>query len=213
MSLSFCNFYPLDNIVDIEFKGIATKWNEQYDLVTIGNSKYTFPENNGIGLKIKKISLKNELPKEIEALRLNQNLIYVITSTKYPILYVGITEKGFINGVFGQGRLSHHIRKFLAIHSVSTNHTNGWRLHAIERYRASISTGLPTPDLSDIRISIATCEKSPKEHEGYVLDEFESKLTRKYPNLQILNSAKTRRGPINIKFPQNLESLENQMTI
>lgn len=60
----------------------------------------------------------------------------MIRSTRYNTLYVGISGKSLANGVFSDGRFVHHLRKLIAAKGGATNHTKGWRGHAIDRYQA-----------------------------------------------------------------------------
>lgn len=220
MSLNFSRFYRIDELVQLDIQGAFNQtWTKEYDHLWSAGRKYTQP-HVGSGIHVKKVKLlpSNKLPDDIRSFTelevQHHGFIYVLVSCRYPILYVGISEGSLRNGVFGVGRLLHHIRKLLAASGGITNHTAGWRSHAIKRYEDIVEslsqTGGAGGNLDslgpilwgDLRIAIAH-SLNAKQHEGDVLDQFESRLNRNGASVEILNSGSTNRMPATILFPKN----------
>ena len=120
-------------------------WQGDYHRVENGDSSWSEPTlGSGIGVGSPVLRENADLPDEVSKLENKSRFIYCIVSDIFPILYVGISEGDLRNGVFGAGRLQHHIRKLLASIGGSTNHTKGWRSHASLRhkqYRSIVETG------------------------------------------------------------------------
>jgi hypothetical protein len=228
MTLIFTNFHQLSAICDIRIDGSFTpNWNKQYIEIIQGKkkkNKYIKPDGVGSGLKSKPLKLKmsqssdeltvKALGELTSALAFNQ-IIYVIVSKRYPILYVGISEGGLLKGVLKDGRLRHHLHKMLAIRESGTSHTAGWLQHAIERYDANVlareeisseqvfKAGL----LDDIYIAIGHCGHDnwkSKQVEGTVLDMFKAQIDSPDRPIQIINTATVKYDPIAIQLPGNI---------
>lgn len=215
MTISFGNFQRLSNICDLGITGtFDPTWSKTYIKASPGG---TTPAGGGSGLIVNKLTLNPGCKNAFN------NLIYILVSKRYRILYVGISTKGLKTGVFGSGRLAHHVRKMLAIPNSSTNHTTGWIDHAIERYNdnliASTQKGLSSFDVSnmldDVYISIGDCGHdnwSPKNVEGSVLDEIERALTSETSTVSVMNTGSVSREPIVVNLPPNIKSVSTQIT-
>lgn len=127
MTATFSRFHPFHELSTASLAGSFTKaWSKDYN----GN----YPAGGGSGLRVKSVHLKPhaELPEDIRLLGDPQikNFAHILTSTSYPILYVGVNNHSLRSGIFKAGRLGHHVRKLLAVHqNLQTNHTAGWRRH------------------------------------------------------------------------------------
>lgn len=228
MTLVFTNFHQLGAICDINLDGVFNlSWNKQYIEIIQGKKKkkkYTKPDGVGSGLKSKPLKLgASRAPRDkadlalaelAPAMSLNQ-IIYVIVSKRYPILYVGISEGGLQKGVFKDGRLRHHLNKMLAIRESGTSHTAGWLQHAMERYDANVlvkqanhseqvfKAGL----LDDVYIAIGHCGHDnwrSNQVEGTVLNAFEVQLSKPGCPVQVMNTATVKYDAIDIKLPSNI---------
>jgi hypothetical protein len=201
------------------------KWNKRYSSDMKGTSRI-YPDDLGSGLVLlaPKLFPQDLLPIEVQQLNETANgLIYVLTSTSYPILYVGISAKNLSKGLFNEGRISHHLRKIFAIHSVSTSHTKGWQKQAISRYEdriiikdedithASFSTDMSCVG-SDLQISFGYCNDdwNPEDYEGTVFDYFESRLKLVHSDLLVMNTKKMNRSEALISKPSNLDVVLNK---
>ena len=221
MEIAFTNFYPLERLTPIILDGFLDKgWNRQYSSVKVGGKNYIYPDNLGCGQNLVPPRLLNEnlLPPEVQRVSLDaRGLIYVLTSTVYPILYVGISAKNLGEGLFNSGRISHHLRKLFAVHNSSTSHTQGWQSHAINRYadRVSISAkaaaegpfavGMSSVG-SDLQIAFGYTSEDVwncEDFEGTVFDYFEKRLKAFHPNLVAMNTGKMQRHTANIIEPKN----------
>jgi len=228
MEIIFTNFYALERLTPIILDGLINKeWNHQYSSVKVGGKNYIYPDNFGCAQNLISPKLFSEelLPPEIKKVSQDSHgLIYVLTSTVYPILYVGISSKNLGDGLFNSGRISHHLRKLFAVHASSTSHAQGWQSHAIKRYidRVAISAKTPSDGTfsvgmtsvgSDLQIAFGytlggawNCE----EFEGSVFDYFENRLKEFHPNLTVLNAGKMQRHEANIAEPKNtLEMIQS----
>ena len=145
-----------------------------------------------------------------------ENLIYIIVSKKYPILYVGITAGGLHEGIFNRGRLKHHLNKLLAIRTSETSHTVGWNHHTKQRYEDNkIAFNIKDSDvdfrstvLNDLYIAVGTSNDQhwePKKHEGFVLSAAFETLSGYRQQLQILNTGAMSYEPLTIALPSNLK--------
>jgi len=138
-------------------------------------------------------------------------VVYVIISCEYPILYVGISNKGLRTGVFGaQGRFIHHARKLFAAPGAQTHHPNGWRSHAGTRYDDAVLRGQLSFD--DLRIAFAA-DSSAVDHEGTVLDIFVPLVAQRLGSTEVLNSGAIRRQPVLIQLPPNVTNPCGQGTV
>jgi hypothetical protein len=215
MPLIFSDFYKLDQLAELRIGGdFSTSWDGSYRADANGNGK---EPNLGSGLTSGALPMRdvNELPAQVQALLQCRGLIYIFVSTKYPILYVGITQSDLKTGVFGPGRFAHHARKLLAVRGSGTNHTGGWTEHAVQRYRDFVNDpvqGVATFEQmathlsDDWRFAFGSCN-SPKQHEGFVLDQ----MADKFRNVIILNTGALRRVPIDVQLPPNLGTVIGQI--
>ncbi|MBU3587749.1 hypothetical protein ICN30_07875 [Polynucleobacter sp. 31A-FELB] len=224
MTLQFSDFYKLDSICDVKVSGsFDSAWSKAYVSISSGSSASTKPDGVGSGLKIGPLKLKPgidvagspEAMADFVSMANLNHLIYAVISTRYPILYVGITEGGLRNGIFDKGRLIHHARKMLAIRESSTSHTGGWLGHAIERYDNNISAyNLRFNDeqfqqdlLEDVYIAIAHQGHdswSPAKVEETVLGELDKGLNASARGIKKMNTAGSGRDPVNIQLPGNI---------
>jgi hypothetical protein len=230
MNIKLTPLFPLWSMTKVEATGtLNMKWDEDYESVKLKGHSYRFPRAGGSGQKIQPINLmpRDQLPEPIAALDDGRKgHIYVLLSTIYPILYVGISQGTLRRGVFGAGRLGHHIRKLFACHSAQTSHTQGWPYHAINRYRDRVAAYQATlgamPKSSnhystlvggDLLIAFAeTCEKwDPANYEGTVLDALNINLNTEGINLQILNTGVVKRNPATISLPSNIADVSNNL--
>lgn len=221
MEIRFTDFYPLERLAPLIVDGyLNRKWNKQYLSNKKGASRI-YPDDLGSGqtLLTPKLFPQNLLPIEVQQVnQIASGLIYVLTSTYYPILYVGISAKNLNKGFFSEGRISHHLRKIFAIHSVSTSHTKGWQMPAIKRYEdritinneynshASCSTDMSCVG-ADLQIAFGYSNESnwtPKDYEGTVFDFFESRLKLVHPDLDVMNTKQMNRSNAQISQPSNL---------
>lgn len=230
MTLIFTNFHQLGAICDIRIEGMFNPhWNKQYVEIIQGKKKkkkYIKPDGVGSGLKLKPLKLRVSQAQSDKAdLALNEitpamafnQIIYAIVSKRYPILYVGISEGGLEKGILKDGRLRHHVHKMLAIRESGTSHTAGWLQHAVERYDVNTLTqqlnhskqAFKVNLLDDVYIAIGHCGNdnwSSNQVEGTVLNAFKVQLSRPGRQIQIMNTAPVKYGPINIRLPNNIVS-------
>lgn len=228
MPLFFSNFHRLDDLCVVDVKGVFDpNWTKSYIQIQQGVKKvvnYIKPCGLGSGLLLKPLKLRhNSVDGDLTSLALNDisssfnlnQLIYVIVSSRFPILYVGISEGGLVKGILKDGRLRHHIHKMLAIRESSTSHTQGWLEHAKERYEANlIAYANKESDqqfnnslMSDVYIAIGNCGHdnwSAKNVEGTVLEGFKLQLNRPQRLIQVMNSGGVKYDPIAINFPGNI---------
>jgi hypothetical protein len=243
--ITFSAFNPLTKICNIEVTGdFNSTWNGEYDRTRHGKQSYIHPSGLGSGLRIKILAVRrecssnsdNEVPdatldplltaaQSVDTQRSDtdhpdnfpdqDNLIYIIVSKKYPILYVGITTGGLQEGIFNRGRLKHHLNKLLAICASETSHTVGWNHHTKQRYEDNkIAFGSKVSDvdfrgsvLNDLYISVGTANDQqwePKKHEGFVLSAAFETLGGYRQQLQILNTGAMSYEPIPMVLPPNL---------
>lgn len=227
MKILFTNFYPIERLAPLIVNGqLNCKWNKQYSSNKKGSSRI-YPDNLGCGqtLLAPKLFPQDLLPVEVQLVnQIANGLIYVLISTYYPILYVGVSANNLSEGLFRNGRMSHHLRKILAIHSVSTSHTQGWQMPAIKRYEdritlrdKDISYASHSTDLccvaSDLQIGFGYSNEknwNSKDYEGTVFDFFESKLRMVHSNLVVMNTKKMNRSIAQIYQPSNLVGVLSQ---
>jgi len=227
MEIRFTDFYPLERLAPLIVDGyLNLKWNKQY-LSNKKEASRIYPDVLGSGqtLLTPKLFPQNLLPIEVQQVnQIASGLIYVLTSTYYPILYVGISAKNLNKGLFSEGRISHHLRKIFAIHSVSTSHTKGWQIPAIKRYEDRItinneykSHSSCSTDMScvgaDLQIAFGYSNESnwtPKDYEGTVFDFFESRLKLAHHDLEVMNTKKMNRSNAQIFQPSNLADILSQ---
>jgi hypothetical protein len=223
MDIKLTPLYPLWSMTKVEATGtLNMNWDESYESVKVKRQSYRYPRASGSGQKIQPIKLiaRNKLPEPIAALDDGRKgHVYVLLSTTYPILYVGISQGTLRTGVFGAGRLGHHIRKLFACHSAQTSHTHGWPYHAINRYRDRVaayqaalgampksSNHYSTLVGGDLLVAfVETCEKwDPANYEGTVLDALHKYLISKEIDLQILNTGVVKKNPATVCLPSNI---------
>jgi len=189
MKLKFTNFHPLIDLVQVNIHGeLQPGWNGDYVDCSNGDKKYQQP-STGSGFSIAPVRLlaTEELPVDLQdqieraASNGGNGWIYILRSSQYNILYVGISEKSLATGVFSDGRVRHHLRKLLAARGGATNHTKGWHEHAIERY-TTLCDPARQPDRTghtslvlDLHVSIAHVA-DPKEYEKFVLTEYAKRM-------------------------------------
>ena len=191
MTLKFTSFHPLVDLVQVNIHGeLQPGWNGIYVDCSNGDKKYQQP-TTGSGFSIAPVRLfaTEELPEDLQdqielaASNGGNGWIYILRSSQYNVLYVGISEKSLATGVFGNGRFRHHLRKLLAAQGGATHHTKGWREHAIERY-TTLCDPARQPDraglaslLSDLHVSIAHTAH-PKQYEKFVLTEYAKRMDK-----------------------------------
>lgn len=209
--VSFTPFFKLNDLAFASVDGVFnSEWQGDYHRVASGNSSWSEP-TLGSGVVVGSPVLRDnaDLPSEVAKLESKSRFVYCIVSDIFPILYVGISEGDLRNGVFGAGRLQHHIRKLLASIGGSTNHTKGWRSHASLRHkhhRSIVETGEGVVWLDDIHICFAQFD-SPKQIEGTVLDRFLESFRKHRVDADVLNRAKVLREPARIELPKNLNEI------
>lgn len=229
MPLQFSNFYKLDTVCSVAITGsFNPSWNGSYVPIHSGGGVYKQPHGGGSNLSIKPLNIKPGVVEEGSSVRIDDiatlkslnNLIYIVISSRYPIAYVGISERGLHQGIFGRGRFIQHLRKLLVSCDGATNHTGGWLQHAYRRYLDNAllkSSGVSDQDflknvLSDIYIAIGGCGNDawePKKVEGTVFDAAISAMTGFSSNVEGMNS-KTGglgRDPIAVALPSNLSQI------
>lgn len=207
MAVHFSAFHGLDHLATVTLLGqFDPAWSMEYQT--------KFPVGSGSGLKLSSIKLKPQgcLPQDIERVAAPEytEFAYLLTSIKYPILYAGVSKGNLKKGVFGAGRIGHHVRKILAIHqSLSTNHTSGWRHHAVERYQRILNDGTQKEALlSDVQICVGRDADGwqSEDHEGYILAIAFSAMSRvlgpAHP-IAILNSGALRYASCEVLLPMN----------
>ena len=209
--VSFSSFFKLNELAVTKFTGVFNcDWQGDYHRVENGDSSWSEPTlGSGIGVGSPVLRENADLPDEVSKLENKSRFIYCIVSDIFPILYVGISEGDLRNGVFGAGRLQHHIRKLLASIGGSTNHTKGWRSHAglrHKKYKSIVKTGEDVPWLNDVYISFAHFN-NPKQIEGTVLDCFLEAFSEQRVNADVFNRAKVMRDPAKIDLPENTNEI------
>ena len=209
MSVVFSKFVKITQLCQLNIKGaFKHDWGGDYDQLANGKD---FNPADGSGLVVgqPKLNANSDLPIDISKLVDQQHFIYCIISETFPILYVGISTGDLRSGVFGGGRLHHHIRKLLGSIGGGTNHTEGWQHHAVERYEAykmTLASGQDVTWVDDVYIAIAQVDH-PKLIEGTVLDCYVEKFIKKKIEVEVLNTAKVKRQPANIELPKNLNKI------
>ena len=183
MAITFSRLYPLNQIAEIDCWGAFNPyWNGDYDNHGSQGKRYQQP-STGSGFHVGRLNLLNpkylpgDIREHMENAQENQGngWIYVIRSTRYNTLYVGISSKSLAKGVFGDGRFVHHLRKLIAAKGGATNHTKGWRGHAIDRYQAmkqaaESDSNIPFSSLTaDLLVAVAHVP-DPTRHEKAALE-------------------------------------------
>lgn len=214
MRLEFTDFYPINELAQVKIRGEFTpNWDGQYVNCASNGKQYKQP-STGSGFNISNIRLFaiEDQPEDLQS-QINQaasndgnGWIYILRSSRFNILYIGISEKSLATGVFGDGRFRHHLRKLLAAKGSATDHTNGWQVHAKERYAylSALLNQSSVPDnadlLSDLYISLAYVP-APKDYEKRVLIEYAK--TMDAPT--ILNSATNGSADVTVELhlPKN----------
>jgi hypothetical protein len=203
MSIQFSDFYALSAVTNLRISGsLNPSWNRKYRKTATG-----FKPEGGSGLSVKNLKLKPSSP----FLNDGNDLVYILTSISYPILYVGISRRG-LPGVFGSNsRFHHHITKIFAIEkSAGTNHTKGWQSHAVSRYADLVSANSFCAAADDLFISIAICTSNPKDHEGFILCSAFREMQRligKAVVIVVFNTGAMNHQPIHIDFPSNMSTV------
>ncbi len=191
MKIEFTEFHPLTDLVQVDVYGnLILGWDGNYIDAANNGKKYQQP-STGSGLRISPVKLfaTEALPDDLQdqiknatAENAGEGWIYILRSSKYNILYVGISGKSLATGVFGDGRFRHHLRKLLAAKGGATDHTGGWREHAKERYanlcKLAKSSSVTNSHalVSDLYISIAHVP-DPKKFEKFVLNKCAATMT------------------------------------
>lgn len=209
--VSFSSFLKLNDLAVTKVDGVYNNyWQGDYRRVVSGNNSWSEPTVGSCLTIGSPVLIDNaDLPNEFAQLENKSGFVYSIVSDIFPILYVGISDGDLRKGVFGAGRLQHHIRKLLASIGGSTNHTKGWQSHAgirHKQYRSILATGENVVWLDDIHISFAHVS-SPKQIEGTVLDCFLEAFIEQRLNADVLNRAKVMRKPAEIKLPENMKEI------
>ena len=204
----FSHFKTFNSIISYKLSGaLSPHWNGNY----IKSKNTQHPSHDGHWIKTTAPRFNSESLKSnqdetlMKPIKTNREIFYVLTSQIFDILYVGVTAKGFEEGLLGQnGRFHHHIKKFLAIKGASTNHTKGWHHHAFERYQFSIQEKLETSVfLDDLMISLGSFEEPEnycaEDFEGFVLSSAFSVLNGTQ-GTRVLNTGALQYRPAEINF-------------
>jgi hypothetical protein len=219
IDVRFTNCYRLLDVANPKISGeFSRTWDGKYESISNEKkSKYTRPASGGSQIDATSIFLVDSAPDEIKE-SFNQNeVLYLLFSDQFSVIYVGLTTKGIKNGVFGRGRLIHHIRKLVASPTDSTNHTKGWADHAIERYgktlnHLNIGENPTTEDLlGDIWIAVGVSADSwqSRNYEGTVLSYFKDRFNEiAGQSFRVLNSAGVRSMPAIVREPANLKNMK-----
>lgn len=226
MIIKLTSFAPLWSMTKVEATGsLEMGWDGAYESVKAKNHSYRYPRAGGSGQKIQplKLMLRDNLPENIASLDDGRSgHIYILLSTVYPILYVGISQGNLRNGVFGAGRLGHHMRKIFASHASQTSHTQGWPSHAIDRYRDRVAAYQTSRGLNlkpsnndgtlvggDLLIAFGKTDEEwdPADYEGTVLDTLHDSLKLNGIDVQILNTGSVKRKAAVINLPDNIKEV------
>jgi hypothetical protein len=203
MSAQFSDFLALSAISNLRISGsLNPSWNGKYRQIGTG-----FKPEGGSRLSIGNLNLKPPGP----FLNYGNDLVYILTSNHYPILYVGVSRKG-LQGVFGgNSRFYHHLIKVFAIEKSSgTNHTKGWQSHAVSRYEDLAKANSHSTAADDLFISIATCASNPKDHEGFILCSAFCEMQRQIgtaSTIMVLNTGAMNYEPLHVAFPPNMSTI------
>lgn len=211
MKIEFTDFYPINELAQVKISGEFTpNWDGQYVNCASNGKQYKQP-STGSGFNISNIRLfaTEDQPENLQS-QINQaaandgnGWVYILRSSQFNILYIGISERSLATGVFGDGRFRHHLRKLLAAKGGATNHTNGWQEHAKERYAGlsaliNKSSVLDNADLlSDLYVALAHVQ-NPKKYEKLVLTE----CSKTMDDPMILNRATN--GSLNVTVELHL---------
>jgi hypothetical protein len=219
-TIRFTNLYRLTDICNIVRDGKFSRgWKADYTRLNSGKRTVNVPAEGGSQILLRQLPLKplDELPEDVRSMLHHQEALYLVTSTRYSMHYVGMTAKG-IPGVFkGGGRFSHHARKMLASFiNKGTNHTGGWLDHAKKRYEDLVSEveddREPTDEelLGDVIIAFGVSETdwTSRDYEGLAEDHFRNRITaiKGKPSVK-MNRAGTSRKSAQIVEPDNLEEV------
>lgn len=219
VKVKFTNCYRLLEVAHPNLSGqFSREWDRKYHRVTGKNSASTYiqPAQGGSQLEARSIPLADGLPEEITETLSHDEALYLLFSDRFDVVYVGITTKGIENGVFGRGRLIHHVRKLVASSTEATSHTKGWTQHAVERYEQILNSldagGQPSTEdlLGDIWVAIGVSadQWQSRNHEGTVLDHFKERIGEMTGRpFQILNSARVKNEPVIVQEPPNLSKV------
>lgn len=204
----FSNFFQFTSIIDFKLSGaFSPHWDGSYNkFKKIRQPSYS---SDWISTTSPKLKLENQVFEKNEGLwqsiKNENELFYVLRSNLFDILYVGVTSKGVEKGLLGNGgRFHHHIRKFLAIKGVSTNHTAGWHHHGFERYQQALKRNSTSQKLlDDILISFGVFENATNfkasNFEGFVLSTIFCALVGG-ENTRVLNSGALSYEPASINL-------------
>ena len=221
--IQFTNLYRLTDICDIDRDGkFSRDWDKSYTTLDSGKSKVNVPSDGGSQILLRQLRLKpfEDLPEDVRNILGHQEALYLVTSTRYAMHYVGMTAGG-IAGVFkGSGRFSHHARKMLAsVVNKGTNHTGGWIDHAKDRYENLLSDvehgEEPTDEelLGDVFITFGVSDTDwvSEDHEGIAEDYFKERLAAVKGKLSVsMNRKTTYRKPAEISEPKNFDEVLSQ---
>ena len=207
-AINFSPFVKFNSIINFKLSGaLWPYWDGRY--IKLKNMQH--PSHEGNWIKVTAPRLNDETVKANHDQEVSQyiknkrEIFYVLTSQVFDILYVGVTSKGFEEGLLGQnGRFHHHIKKFLAIKGSSTNHTKGWHDHAYERYQFAIEQHLDTSVfLDDLMISLGGFEENldlrAEDFEGFVLSSAFAAL-QGIKGTQVLNTGALKYRPAEINL-------------
>ena len=224
MRIELTALYPLWSLsMVVASNCLNVGWDSSYESVKIKGQSYRYPGSGGAGQKIRspKLLPRELLPDAVAALDDGRKgIVYVLCSTIYPILYVGISRGTLRHGVFGAGRFGHHIRKVFACHASQTSHTEGWPAHAIERYRDRVLADREPKSRTalnwqgtmigeDLMLAFGAVEGpwDPAKFEGTVLDAMLASFAWDSPWCQGLNTGTVKRTPAEIQVPRNLDEI------
>lgn len=219
IEVKFTNCYRLLDIAHPKLTGqFSREWDRKYQAFSSKNnaSTYTQPTQGGSQIEAKSILLADDLPEEIRQALSQEEALYFLFSDKFDVVYVGITTKGIEKGVFGRGRMIHHVRKLIASPTAATSHTKGWTGHAVERYDQiliSMNTdGQPASAdlLGDIWIAIGVSsgDWQSQQHEGTILSYFKERFKEMTGRpFQALNSASVKNVHAIVLEPPNLSEM------
>jgi hypothetical protein len=225
--INLTDFFPLWTLAPCVASGkFDPRWDRTYHTVNGAGGSRCYPVGGGCGQTLRgpKLLAAPYLPAAVAALDDGRKgFIYVLTSTLYPILYVGISDGTLREGVFGPGRLGHHLRKIFACHASATSHTEGWPGHAVTRYQDRVglhARGLGSSSLfddtllgGDLMLAFGAIDGfwAPENFEGTVLDAVREALIGAHHDLNILNRGKVRREPARVMLPTNLDALSQEL--
>jgi hypothetical protein len=194
----FTSFLPLASVVNFEIEGQLAAWTGEYIKIRKNSQR---PVTGGSGLKVRAPAMH---PEHIAFG--HPYSAYAIVSCRYPLIYVGISNRGPIGLA---ARLHKHLNKFLAIPASATHHPKNWREHGRQRYTDNFAAIQNRPPgiwmLDDLRIAYICSPATLKNNEGYILNHFVNVTRTRFPDesIHVLNGNRPRQEPIAIEWPVN----------